>query len=141
MKIMIRTLTVVIISGTLLLLPYSVQAGTVVVVTPNHLWQAWNWDVPVFFVMMVSLWLYNRGLTKLWRRVGFGRGVRYWQVAAFVTALLTIFIALISPLEALSHALFSMHMLQHMLLIMVAAPLLVASGFQTAFLAGLPYAW
>jgi len=115
--------------------------GTASVLTPDTLWQTWNWDIPVVITVMFSLWLYNRGILTLWRRLGFGRGVRYWQVAAFVAGILAIFVALVSPIEALSHSLFSAHMLQHMLLIAVAAPLLVTSGVETAFLAALPHRW
>lgn len=117
---------------------HAIEANTSLRFTPDTLWQAWNWDIPVVTALMFSLWLYNRGLIILWRRLGFGRGVTYWQVGAFIGAVLVIAAALISPLEALSHVLFSAHMAQHMLLIIVAAPLLAVSGFQNAFLAALP---
>lgn len=125
-----------------LIFPFqSIEASTVLPFTADTLWQAWNWDIPVIIALMFSLWLYNRGLIILWRRLGFGRGVTYWQVGAFIGALLVIAAALISPLEALSHVLFSAHMAQHMLLIIVVAPLLAVSGFQNAFLAALPRTW
>ncbi len=49
-------------------------------------------------------------------------------------------VALISPLDGLSAALFSAHMVQHMLLILIAAPLLVLGVPGTAFLWALPRA-
>jgi putative membrane protein len=128
------------IAFTLLLTPGLARAANGVV-TPASVWSAWTWDVPFFLGLMLTAWLYNHGLSRLWRRVGFGRGVTYWQAAAFVGALLALFVALISPLDALSHTLFSAHMTQHMLLILVAAPLLVVSGLPVAALAALPHGW
>src|SRR5205823_10748224 len=68
--------------------------------------------------------LYTRGVLRLWRRAG-AHVVRGWQVAYFGAGLLAILVALESPVDALSGDLFAIHMVQHLLLIMVAAPLLV----------------
>lgn len=46
----------------------------------------------------------------------------------FMGGLATIAVALVSPIEAYEGALFSVHMVQHMLLQLVAAPLLLAGG-------------
>jgi putative membrane protein len=48
-----------------------------------------------------------------------------WRIAAFLGGLAVIVIALTSPIEAYEGELFSVHMLQHMLLELVAAPLLL----------------
>ena len=48
-----------------------------------------------------------------------------WRDAAFLGGLATLVIALTSPIEAYEGQLFSVHMLQHMLLELVAAPLLL----------------
>jgi cytochrome c oxidase assembly factor CtaG len=69
--------------------------------------------------------LYGRGLQALWRHAGRGRGVRRWQAACFAIGLLTIVIALDSPIDAAAAQLFAAHMVQHLLLMLVAAPLLV----------------
>jgi putative membrane protein len=129
-----------LISFALLLAP-ELALATNNAVTPANVWSAWTWDVPFLLGLMFTAWLYNHGLSRLWRRVGFGRGVTYRQVAAFAVALLSLFAALISPLDALSHTLFSAHMAQHMLLVLVAAPLLVVSGLPVAVLAALPPGW
>jgi putative membrane protein len=50
-------------------------------------------------------------------------------------------IALMSPLDPLSDELFSAHMIQHLILILVAAPPLVMSDFPLAFLWALPRSW
>jgi cytochrome c oxidase assembly factor CtaG len=64
--------------------------------------------------------------------------IRRWQVAAFGVGLIVVFVALITPLAALADALFSAHMVQHLLLILLAAPLLVLGAPLVPFLWALP---
>jgi putative membrane protein len=61
----------------------------------------------------------------LWTRASPGRGVTHLRAAAFYGGLLAIFIAEITPVDALGGVLFSAHMVQHLLFVIVAAPLLV----------------
>jgi putative membrane protein len=49
-------------------------------------------------------------------------------------------VALVSPIHALGEALFSVHMIQHLLLTLVAAPLLLLSNSMAVLLWGLPRA-
>jgi cytochrome c oxidase assembly factor CtaG len=72
-----------------------------------------------------SAFLYSVGLARLWRRAGVGRGVRAWEVVAFVLGWFALALALCNPLDKLADALFSAHMVEHELLMVVAAPLLV----------------
>jgi hypothetical protein len=48
-----------------------------------------------------------------------------WRTVAFMAGLAAILLALVSPIEAYEGQLFSVHMIQHMLLELVAAPLLL----------------
>jgi cytochrome c oxidase assembly factor CtaG len=66
------------------------------------------------------------------------RNVSRWRVLAFWSGLAVIFLALDTPLESLSRQLFWAHMTQHLLLIMVAAPLLVVSAPWLQIWRGLP---
>lgn len=91
---------------------------------PHDIWHAWNGDLLIWFSLALGAWAYGRGLAVLWRRLGVRHTVLGWRLASFVAGLIVLFVALISPLHALGSALFSAHMLQHMLLILVAAPLL-----------------
>jgi cytochrome c oxidase assembly factor CtaG len=54
------------------------------------------------------------------------RGIAAWRVRAFGAGVLALAVALMSPIDAVSGALFSVHMVQHLLLVVVAAPLIVA---------------
>lgn len=109
--------------------------------TPRDLLYTWTWDPGVVGGIVVAAWGYARGLGRLWGRAGVGHGVSRGQVAAFVGGLATIMVALISPLDALDTALFSAHMVQHLLLMLVAAPLLVRGSVLTPFLWALPLTW
>lgn len=93
--------------------------------TPGDVWSAWSWDPLVLLGIVAAAAVYARGLRVFWRRVGIGRGVRAWQAAAYAGGLAALVVALVSPLDALAEALFAAHMVQHLVLMLVAAPLLV----------------
>lgn len=67
-------------------------------------------------------------------------GVRRWRTAAFWLGLLAILVALQSPLEMLARQLFWAHMVQHLLLMVVAAPLLALAAPWTRMWRALPLA-
>ncbi len=60
---------------------------------------------------------------------------------AFVTAMVSLVVALVSPLDALSDALFSAHMTQHLILMVIAPPLLVLGELPLAIVWALPRNW
>jgi putative membrane protein len=126
-----------IVASTLALLPRSVSAHADAA-TPETIWTAWNPDPLILFGIMLSAWAYLRGTGAIWRRVGRGNGVRAWRVAAFHAGLLAVVVALVAPLDALSAALFSAHMAQHLILILVAAPLFVLAAPLVPVLWALP---
>ena len=73
-----------------------------------------------------------------WRRVRGGPGARpadapVWRLICFGGALLCVLIALVSPVDALAEQLFSMHMVQHVLLLDVA-PILAILGLTRVLL-------
>lgn len=105
---------------------------------PETIWSAWSWQPWVLLGLALSAWAYGRGVRRLWQRAGPGRVIRYWQAAAFGAGLAAMFVALISPLSALAEALFSAHMVQHLLLTLLAAPLLVLGAPLVPFLWALP---
>ena len=93
-------------------------------IAAHDLWTAWEFT-PLVAAMLLALSLaYGIALSHLWRSAGVGRLVARWQVAAYYGGVATLAIALLSPVDPLGGMLFSAHMVQHVLLIMVAAPLL-----------------
>jgi putative membrane protein len=88
---------------------------------------AFAWDLAPWLLalLLVSAAGYALGLQRLWGNAGRGRGVSAQQAAAFALGWLALVAALVSPLDSLGGHLFSAHMVQHELLMVVAAPLLV----------------
>ena len=83
----------------------------------------WNFDPLEISVLVLAGALYWRRARTLARR---GRPVPRVRIAAFGAGLLTLFVALESPIDTIGEErLFSMHMLQHLLLGDVGALLLV----------------
>ncbi|HWH34611.1 MAG TPA: cytochrome c oxidase assembly protein [Acidimicrobiales bacterium] len=87
--------------------------------SPAQLWSAWNLDPVLLAGLGGTAALYTRG-RHLGARAAFDR----WRAWCFAGALVAIGGALVSPLDALSGALASAHMVQHVILVLVAAPLL-----------------
>lgn len=83
---------------------------------------AWTWDPLVIVVLATSVALYTRGALRLHAR---GGSLRPWHAVAHGAGLLVIALALLSPLDHASDVLFSAHMAQHELLMLIAAPLVV----------------
>ena len=102
---------------------------------PHDLWSSWNLHPVLLAGLLLAAWAYRRGRTG-----GPRRPVDTWRARCFTAALVAIGLALLSPLDALSSALASAHMVQHLLLILVAAPLLALSAPSGAILRGSPLA-
>jgi putative membrane protein len=105
---------------------------------PHDLWSAWNWDPFIVSSLILSGWIYAAGVWERRRRTGGWYSMLSWRALSFAAGLFTLFAALISPLDALATALFSAHMIQHMLLIVIAPPLLVLGVSPAPFLLAFP---
>jgi putative membrane protein len=108
---------------------------------PHDLWTVGSWELGAIVGLTLSAWLYVRGLRSLWHASAAGHGVRRWEATAFGAGWLALSVALVSPLHPLGSGLFSAHMAQHELLMVVAAPLLVLGRPLIPWLWGLPLSW
>ena len=98
-------------------------------------WTAWNPNpLPTLF-LLVAAYLYVTGLGR-WERPS--HPVNLWQRASFFAGLLAVFLALQSPLDALSQHMLSFHQIQHFLLRMVAPLLVLLGAPMTPMLRGMP---
>lgn len=104
---------------------------------PSEVWGAWVFDPGLIVLLGAAAFSYGLGVSRLWS-AGRGRGLTHRRVASFYLGLLTLAIALMSPVDALSGSLFSAHMAQHLLLILVVAPLLVFGEPSEAMMLSLP---
>ncbi len=102
-------------------------------------WTAAGWltalrqtEWSVWLLLVAVLLPYAWGLVALWRRAGLGRGISLARAGSYLLGWLVLVFALASPLDTMSDALFSAHMTQHILLIAVIPPLLVAGAPPTA---------
>ena len=107
----------------------------------HDLWRTWGWEPVVLVSLALSAYLYIRGLRMLWSESATGRGVKRWEAWCFAGGWLALFIALVSPLHPWGRVLFSAHMTQHEVLMLVAAPLFVLSRPVVPFLWALPVSW
>ena len=103
---------------------------------------AWSGaDLAVVVPLGLSGALYLVGVARLWHRAGAGRGISGVNATCFTAGWLTLALALLSPLHEWSEALFAAHMVQHVLLVAVAPPLLVLGRPGGALSWSLPMAW
>ncbi|HZY63490.1 MAG TPA: cytochrome c oxidase assembly protein [Edaphobacter sp.] len=102
---------------------------------PGSLWRAdnWTWELSITLPLLIMEALYLAGAL----RRGHLRRLA-WHHFSFVLAMLSLAFALISPLHKLGDALFSAHMLQHEVLILLAAPLFAGAHPGVTFLFALP---
>lgn len=83
---------------------------------------------------------YAAGVARVWRQAGVGQGVTRAQAAAFALGWLALVAAMLSRIDDLAETLFTAHMAQHELLMLVAAPLIALSSPLVAYLWMLPHA-
>jgi putative membrane protein len=100
---------------------------------PHDVWGAWNLDPALLLSFFLAVWVYRRG-----ERGARRRDAHIWRATFFAGALTAIAVALVSPIDAMSSALASAHMAQHVLLVLVAAPLLALSAPFGSLLRGSP---
>ncbi len=98
------------------------------------LWAFW----PQIILILVALGaLYVRGWWRL-RQRGSQRLANGWRLASFLAGLVTLGVAMLSFIEVLYNLLFSLHMVQHLLITMVGPPLLLLADPYPFLIWGLP---
>ena len=98
--------------------------------------RSWPFDPWLLGAVLVTAGVYLRGWLVLHRR-----DRRRWRgdhLAAFVGGLAAVYLALASPIEPFATLLLWVHMVQHLLLMMVAPPLLWLGAPLFPLLRGLP---
>lgn len=102
---------------------------------------SWHFDAASVLPLLLAAALYAAGVRNAWRRAGRGRAVTVPQSICFATGWALCALALVSPLDAYGERLFAAHMLQHLLLMNFAAPLLVLGAPLSVWVRPLPRAW
>lgn len=108
-----------------------------ILAVPAELWSSWSLHPPVLALLALAAVAYGTGLRNLRRHQGQPSMPRR-HVAAFYLGLGALAVALVSPLDQVAHTIFSGHMIQHLVFISIAAPLLVYGRPGLPFLHALP---
>ncbi|MDE0076843.1 MAG: cytochrome c oxidase assembly protein [Caldilineaceae bacterium] len=98
---------------------------------------SWDFRPEILVALTVLGALHFVGWLRLWRRSD-GRFANCWRLASYTGGILVLALALLSPIAVLSSQLFSIHMVQHLLLMMVAPPLLLLANPFPTFLWAFP---
>ena len=98
--------------------------------------QSWTFEPWIVVPVVLVGCIYLRGWYELHRRLP--RRFAVWRLISFQAGLLTLFLALASPLHPLAELLLQFHMIQHLLLMMVIPPLLLLGAPILPMLRGLP---
>jgi cytochrome c oxidase assembly factor CtaG len=83
-------------------------------------WSGWSIQLPLAYVAIAAMlyWVGGRGYSR-------AASQPWWRTACFFGGLLTIVVALETPIDTYADQLFWVHMLQHVLLLTVAPPLIL----------------
>jgi putative membrane protein len=119
---------------TAILLPMVAHAHKSEPLAPHDVATAWAWDPVILASLALAAWFYWCGATD-------EHGIRRWERWCYWAGWWSLVIALVSPLHPMGEVLFSAHMIQHEVMMLVAAPLLVLGRPLTPYLWGLPMRW
>ena len=97
---------------------------------------SWSLDPLLWFPLLITGWIYHLGWRHLHRRMP--ERFTKWRHLSFMLGLIILWLAVASPLDTLGNLLLSVHMTQHILLMMVAPPLLLLGLPPLPLLMGLP---
>jgi cytochrome c oxidase assembly factor CtaG len=102
-----------------------------------QLLRVWDPRPEVVLVLLLAATLFSLGWWRL-RQVPSRRFARGWRLAAYLSGLALLGLALLSPIDTLASYLLSMHMVQHLLLIMLAPAFLLIANPLAFTLWGMP---
>ena len=128
-----------------------VQLSGVLALTAAPVWAAsdatgvsptsgWSWPPAIVAALAITAILYIIGTVRMLRRSARPRQ-HATTIAFFAAGWISLLIALDSPLHEIGEQLFWVHMLQHEILMLISAPLLVLGRPLIPFLWALPQRW
>ncbi len=98
--------------------------------------ESWSAPIGVNVSLCLAALVYTRGWLRLHKF--FPNLISTWRLAVFFAGIVSVWIAVGSPLEAFDEVSLSVHMVQHLLLMAVAPPLILLGAPTLPLLRGLP---
>jgi cytochrome c oxidase assembly factor CtaG len=98
----------------------------------------WTFDPWITLPLLAAAALYGAGSVRLWQRTRLVRAGRAWRSLSYAAGWLVLAAALVSPLHALGEQVFTAHMIEHEVVMTIAAPLLVLARPGGTFLWAFP---
>jgi putative membrane protein len=99
---------------------------------------SWTFDSWIVTPLLLLGFAYGLGTLKLWPRTRAGHKVHARKTTTYALGWLFLAVALVSPIHALGEQIFTVHMIEHEIIMVIAAPLLVLARPAAAFLWALP---
>jgi putative membrane protein len=96
------------------------------------------WNTLTAISLFAVALVYALGVRRMWRHDGGRQTIPRWRAFAFALGCVSTAVALLGPLDRWSDVLFSAHMAQHEILMLVGAPLMVLGRPFIASLFGVP---
>jgi putative membrane protein len=96
------------------------------------------WTAGPFAALVAVALVYLRGARSLWKRAGRGHGARPADIAAFTAGMASLIVAATPRLHEAAERTLPAHMAQHLLLMVVAPPLLIIARPLPVLLFALP---
>src|SRR6266571_8670397 len=98
--------------------------------------QSWSAPIGVNLALCLTGLVYLCGWFRL--RAAFPKLISPWRLGAFMAGIFSVWIAIGSPVEAFDDVSLSVHMIQHLLLMAIAPPLILLGAPELPLLRGLP---
>jgi putative membrane protein len=98
--------------------------------------QTWSTPVGVDAALCLAALVYARGWFRL--HTAFPSLISAWRLAAFLAGIASVWAAIGSPMEAFDDVSLSVHMIQHLLLMAIAPPLILLGAPALPLLRGIP---
>jgi cytochrome c oxidase assembly factor CtaG len=99
--------------------------------------ESWSAPIGVNVSLCLAALVYTRGWLRL--RIVFPRLISAWQLGAFLAGIISVWIAIGSPVDAFDEVSLSVHMVQHLLLMTIAPALIWLGAPALPLLKGLPH--
>ncbi|MGD8596828.1 MAG: cytochrome c oxidase assembly protein [Anaerolineae bacterium] len=98
---------------------------------------SWAWQPEIILTVGLAATIHLVGRWRL-QRQSRAKAPSPWRTVSYLAGLAVLWVALMSPIDVLSDQFFYMHMVQHLLLVMIAPPLLLLADPMSIMLWGLP---